>query len=301
MSRPGVWDVVIVGGGAIGSSVAYHLERADPGLKILVVERDPTYQRASSSLSAGNARIQFSLLENIQISLYSLEVFARFGEEMTASGHSPDIRFRAEGNLFLHDARACTAARKAMDLQRSLGGEVEWLSGEEIAARFDAERLTAATFGPRDGHLDGYALLMGYRAKAESMGVDFVANEATEVVTRDGRVAGIRLAGGERVSSPVVVNCAGAWAAALSRTAGIELPVVPVKRQVFVVETPESFDRPLPLTVLPSGLYFRSEAPGLLLVGRSLKEDPQVRPPAAGPRLGRALCSQPPGWQRHPG
>jgi len=83
------------------------------------------------------------------------------------------------------------------------------------------------------------------------------------------------LESGEDLLAPVVVNCAGAWAAELARSVGVDLPVAPVKRQAFVVETPEPFGRPLPLTVFPSGLYFRSEAPGLLLVGKSLDDDPE--------------------------
>ncbi len=262
----------------MGSSVAYHLVRSDPGLDIVVVERDPTYTNASSALSVGNARIQFSLRENIQISLHALEVFGRFGEEMSVEGQRPDIRFRPEGNLFLHVPKAYAEVESSMALQKSLGGEVEWWNLEEIANRhpfLKPEGLGGGTFGRLDGHLDGYALLMGTRAKAASLGVEFVAGEAEEIVTRRGTVEGIRVASGELLSAPVVVNCAGAWAAELSRTADIDLPVVPVKRQVFVVETPEYFDKPLPLTVFPSGLYFRSEAPGLLLVGKSLDEDPE--------------------------
>jgi glycine/D-amino acid oxidase-like deaminating enzyme len=116
---------------------------------------------------------------------------------------------------------------------------------------------------------------MGYKAKAVSLGATFIVGNATGIVTEGGKARGIRLESGEHLLAPVVVNCAGAWAADLSRTAGVELPVVPVKRQAFVVETPESFDQPLPLTVFPSGLYFRSEAPGLLLVGKSLDDDPE--------------------------
>jgi len=262
----------------MGSSVAYHLVRSDPGLDIVVVERDPTYTRASSTLSVGNARVQFSLRENVLISLHALEVFERFGEEMSVEGQRPDIRFRPEGNLFLHAPKAYAEAESSMALQKSLGGEVEWWNLEEIANRYpflETEGLEGGTFGRLDGHLDGYALLMGTRAKAASLGVEFFVGEAEEIVTRRGTVEGIRVASGELLSAPVVVNCAGAWAAELSRTADIDLPVVPVKRQVFVVETPEYFDKPLPLTVFPSGLYFRSEAPGLLLVGKSLDEDPE--------------------------
>lgn len=278
MTRTRVCDVVVVGGGVMGSSVAYHLVKHDPGLDVVVVERDPSYTQASSTLSVGNARVQFSLRQNIQISLHALEVFEHFDEEMRVEGQRPDIRFRPEGNLFLHQERSAEVAKRAMALQGSLGGDVEWWSPTELGTQYpflESAGLSGGTFGPRDGHLDGYALLMGYKAKAVSLGATAVVGDATEILTNHGKVEGARLESGEKLRAPVVVNCAGAWAADLARPAGVDLPVAPVKRQAFVVETPESFDRPLPLTVLPSGLYFRSEAPGLLLVGKSLEDDPE--------------------------
>ena len=262
----------------MGSSIAYHLVKADPGLDVVVVERDPSYTQASSTLSVGNARVQFSLRENIQISLHALEVFERFDEEMSVEGGRPDIRFRPEGNLFLHQDESTEAAKSALALQGSLGGDVEWWSPEKVGTQYpflDSEGLSGGTFGPWDGHLDGYALLMGYKAKAVSLGATFIVGNATGIVTEGGKARGLLLESGEHLLAPVVVNCAGAWAADLARTAGVDLPVVPVKRQAFVVETPERFDKPLPLTVFPSGLYFRSEASDLLLVGKSLDDDPE--------------------------
>ena len=278
MTAPRICDVVVVGGGVMGSSIAYHLVKADPGLDVVVVERDPSYTQASSTLSVGNARVQFSLRENIQISLHALEVFKRFDEEMSAEGGRPDIRFRPEGNLFLHREESAEVAKNTMALQKSLGGDVEWWSPQKVGTQYpflEPEGLSGGTFGPRDGHLDGYALLMGYKAKAVSLGSTFIAGNVTGIVTEGDKARGILLESGEHLLAPVVVNCAGAWAADLARTAGVDLPVVPVKRQAFVVETPERFDKPLPLTVFPSGLYFRSEASDLLLVGKSLDDDPE--------------------------
>ncbi len=220
----------------MGSAIAYHLMKRDPGLDLVVVERDPSYTQASSALSVGNARVQFSVRQNIQISLHALEVFERFDEEMSVEGQRPDIRFRGEGNLFLHQERSADGAKSAMVLQQSLGCEVKWWSSDEIAIRhpfLETEGLAGGTFGRLDGHLDGYALLMGYKAKAASLGAKFVVGDVTEIVTEHGNLEGVRLESGENLHASVVVNCAGAWAADLSRTAGIDLPVVPVKRQAF--------------------------------------------------------------------
>jgi glycine/D-amino acid oxidase-like deaminating enzyme len=139
---------------------------------------------------------------------------------------------------------------------------------------FDTPGVVGATFGPKDGHLDGYAMLMGYRAKAISLGASYIEGVVAEFSVTAGKVTGVRLATSETLASPVVINCAGAWAAELAATAGVHLPVDPVKRQVFVVDTEVKPETPLPLVNLASGLYFRSEGDDRLLVGKSLAKDP---------------------------
>jgi glycine/D-amino acid oxidase-like deaminating enzyme len=270
------FDVVIVGGGIMGSATAYSLLKADGQLKVAVVEMDPTYTRSSTTLSMSNARIQFSLKQNIQISQYAFKVLERFAEEMTAGQHVPNVAFRREGNLFIVAAEQRREAREALTLQQSLGCRVEWWDAERIRQTYPlfAPGAMAGTFGAGDGHFDAYAALMGYRAKSRAMGARYIHGEAAAIEAGGGRVQGVRLKSGERYPSAVVVNCAGAWAAGVARTAGVELPVVPVKRQVFVLDTAVKPAGPLPLTVLPSGLYFRSDTGGVILLGKSLPDDP---------------------------
>ena len=126
------YDVVIVGGGIVGCCVAYHLVRLEGGLSVAIVERDSSYQLASTTLSLANVRVQFSLRENILISLNTMEVLERFEEEMAVDGEAPALSFRREGNLFLVDEGGCEDAQSALGLQRSLGCRVEWLTPEEI-------------------------------------------------------------------------------------------------------------------------------------------------------------------------
>jgi len=271
------WDVVIVGGGIMGSATAYHLVKSDDRLRIAVVERDPTYERASTTLSAANIRIQFSLKENIQISQHAFEVLDRFEEEMAVDGEKPFISFRREGNLFLVDRKGRGAAEKGLELQESLGCSVEWWSPREIEEHYplyDASPYEGGTFGPKDGHLDAYALLMGYRHKARSLGARFIKEEVAEVLVEGREVVGARLASGDELASKVVVNCAGAWASELAKTAGVEIPVIPVKRQMYALDTKLKPEGPLPLTILPSGLYFRTETGNLIILGKSLEDDP---------------------------
>jgi glycine/D-amino acid oxidase-like deaminating enzyme len=270
-------DVVIIGGGVIGSSCAYHLQRSDPKLSITVVEKDPTYQRASSALSAGNARIQFDLEENIQISKYTFEVLASFGEDMKVDGIAPDVGFRAEGNLFVVDERSRHPAKVAVQKQKRMGCNVEWLDTAEAESRWPLLNLgsfSGATFGGSDGYLDGYSFLMAYRNKADSLGVDFIEDEVVSLERVDRRVSGVRLASGKILAAGSVICCAGAWASQILRTAGVAIPVDPVQRQAFLVDT-EVKPRPLlPLINFPSGLYLRSEGDDRILVGRSMDDDP---------------------------
>lgn len=271
------YDVVIVGGGIMGCSTAYHLMRREEGLKVVVVERDPTYARASSTLSVANVRVQFSLKENVQISSHALEILERFEHEMAVGEDRPYIGFRREGNLFMVKEAGRAAAESALTLQKGLGCHVEWWSPERIRERFplyDASGYSGGTFGARDGHLDAYALLMGYKAKARSLGAAFIKDEVLEVLREGRRAGGVTLGSGARLTSKIVVNCAGPWAAQVARTAGVVIPVEPVKRQIYALETAVRPEGPLPLTVLPSGLYFRTETGGLILLGKSLADDP---------------------------
>ncbi len=271
------YDVIIIGGGIMGSATAYYLTKMDPGLRVAVIERDPAYSRASTTLSMSNVRIQFSLKENIQISQYAFEVLERFEDEMAVEDRKPKIYFQREGNLFLVDENTRAPAEQAYNLQKELGCRTEWWTPQQIKEHFalyQTDHLIGGTYGPDDGHFDAYAALMGYKAKARSQGAVYLTQEVQKIIRHGNTAAGVQLASEESLGAGVIINCAGAWAARIAATAGVNLPVVPVKRQVFILDTAVKPPGPLPLTVLPSGLYFRSETGGLLLLGKSMPEDP---------------------------
>ena len=271
-----VYDVIIIGGGIMGSAAAFYLLTAEPTLRVAVVERDFTYSRASTTLSMSNVRIQFSLKENVRISLYTLQILKSFEEDMAVEDRKPKIYFRQEGNLFLVDAAAEDAARQAVEMQKQLGCRVQWWSPQMIKAHYplyEPQKFVGGTFGPDDGYFDAYAVLMGYKAKARSLGAAYIQDNAVRIKKTGQRVTAVELAIQGELTSGYVINCAGAWAADVAKTVGIELPVVPVKRQVFALDTAVKPQKPLPLTVLPSGLYFRSETGGLILLGKSLEDD----------------------------
>jgi glycine/D-amino acid oxidase-like deaminating enzyme len=272
-----MYDVVIIGGGIMGSATAYYLKRTAPDLKTAVIEMDPSYSRASTTLSCSNARIQFSLLSNVRISQYAFEVLENFEQEMTVNDRRPSICYRREGNLFMVNEEGRIPAENAFKMQQDIGCDIEWWTTEQVRKRFPlykTEGYLGATFGPKDGHFDAYGVLMGYRAKAISMDAEFIHAEVSEITKTGRRITGVRLKTGEDIGANAVINCAGAWCAGIARTAGVVLPVEPVKRQVFVLDTKVKPDGALPLTVLPSGMYFRTETGGLILLGKSMPEDP---------------------------
>ncbi len=271
-----IYDVAIIGGGVMGSSVAYHLLCLEPKIRVVVVERDPTYSYASSALSLGGVRVQFSLKENILMSLYALERIKNFGEEMAVDDEKPLLNFRQEGYLFLIDSQGEQAALDSLNLQKQTGAQVEWWPFEKIKEKFpifSRKGFVGGTYGPQDGYLDSYALLMAFRKKAISLGTCYIRDEVKQILRSSSTIEGIFLGSGQKITSKTVVNAAGAWAADIADTAGVKLPIRPVSRQVFAIKPALPSLNPFPLVIAPSGLYFRPETGGLLLVGRSRPED----------------------------
>ena len=269
-------DVVIVGGAAMGSATAYYLKRMDPAVSVVVFEIDPTYARSSTVLSDGNVRIQFNLEENIRISQYALEVLGTFADDMATPDYRPEVSARHQGNLFLADSAHQADAMVGMELQQTLGCEVGWLEASEVSARwpiFDGPSYVGGTFGPLDGSIDPNAVLRGYRQQALAMGVEFIEGEVGELIREDDKISGVLLASGERVEAPIVVNCAGAWSPALLAAIGVEIPVEPVMRNVFIVDSDLPGDD-LPSVFLPSGLYVLPEKDGTFLIAWSQPDDP---------------------------
>ena len=260
----------------MGSSTAYHLLLADPGLAVAVIERDDQYERASTLLSVGNVRIQFNLEENILMSLHMLQVLRSFNTDLATADNQPEVAARHQGNLFLTDEQGRRLAWDGLELQRALGCEVDWLDMADIVERFPdlrARGLAGGTFGPQDGSVDPTAVLRGYRAKAIELGATYIEEEAAGIPIDGGRTRGVVLASGDVIDAGHVVAAAGAWTPGLLHGLGIELPVEPVMRTVYVVSTPFPAAG-LPSVFQPSGVYALAESENTWLVGWSRPEDP---------------------------
>jgi glycine/D-amino acid oxidase-like deaminating enzyme len=270
------YDVVLVGGGVMGCATAYYLLRFDPKLDIAVLEKDPTYEKASTPLSDGNTRIQFNIKENIQISQYGLEVLARFSNEMEVNGEKPDTAFRQQGNLFALDEASREESYEGLLLQKSLGCDVQWLSPDEVQIYYPLYNLkdcVAGSFGPEDGTMSPMAVLLGYKKKVISLGAKFIHAEAVEILKQQSQIVGVKLSSGEVLNSNVIVNTAGAWAPEIAKTISVELPINPTKRQVTIIETNAHPEKTLPVLFLPSGLYCIHENNGVFTVGKSFPDD----------------------------
>jgi glycine/D-amino acid oxidase-like deaminating enzyme len=267
----------MIGGGVMACATAYHLLKRDPQVSIAIVERDPTYAQSSTVLSDGNTRIQFNLRENILISQYGLEVLAVFADDMAVGGERPDIAFRQQGNLFLTDSDGQESALAGLALQQSLGCSVAWLSPAEVAARcpfIDPSTIVGGTWGPQDGTMDPQAVLLGYKHKAIDLGAHCIINEVSGVLVERGAVQGVRLRDGSSIAAPIVLNSSGAWGTEIARSVGIELPIEPIMRHVFHLETTVRPQGIAPLIVFPSGLYLIHEHDGHFTCGKSLDHDP---------------------------
>ena len=260
----------------MGSSTAYHLMKADPSLSVVVIERDSSYARASTTLSDGNVRIQFNLEENIRMSQYALEVLRTFDDDMATASFRPDVGARHQGNLFFADETGKAEAINGVETQRSLGCDVTWMASDEIQGRFPGlrlEGLVGGSFAQVDGSVDPSAVLRGFRNKAKELGAKYLDEEVVELLTIDDVMSGARLRSGTDLMSPVVVNCAGAWSADLVRPLGVELPVIPLMRTVYVVSTTVP-TAGMPSLFLPSGVYAIPESDRSWLIAWSLPEDP---------------------------
>jgi sarcosine oxidase subunit beta len=259
-------EVVVVGGGVMGVSTAYHL--AVRGCSdVLLLERD-TLGSGSTGRAAGGIRAQFSDELNIRIALECIRRFERFAEEPGA-----EIDFKQWGYLFLlSDPEDVQAFHRSVARQRRLGVPSEVLSPEaaaEIVPGIVNEDLLAATFCPLDGYATPEAVVQGYAQAAARAGVRIVQGCTVSGIDLDaGRVAGVRTDRGN-VASPRVVCTAGVWSRELAAGVGVELPIEPERRFVFVTEPGDPFRRELPLTIdFATGFYFHREGDAILFGGR---------------------------------
>ena len=263
----------------MGSSLAYHLA-CEPGLRVLVVEKDLSYARAATSLSLSGVRQQFSSSINIRVGLACVAFLRTAKEVLAVDGDGPDLPFTENGYLYLASPAGAEALRANHAAQRAEGADVALLSPQETQARFpflNMDGLALAALGlSGEGWFDAYSLMQAFRRKGASLGAAYVQDEVVEVERDGGKVAAVRLAGRGRIACGAFVNAAGASGAArLARAMGLEIPVESRKRSVFVFEARRLSDR-FPLLIDPSGVYVRPEGRHYLVGGPPPEPDPDT-------------------------
>ena len=274
------YDILIVGGGVIGSSIAYHLLNDGLDGTVAVLEKDLSYEFASTPRSMGGIRQQFTTEINIRICQYSIEAIERFDEEMAVDGEPAHAYYHPRGYLFLADENNWETLQKQYRLQRSLGVDVDLLTPEEVKdmlPHMNVDCLLGASFGRRAGYLDAYGLLRGYQRKAKSLGAKYIQAEVVEILRQKDRVHGVRTLKGEVLEGASVVIAAGPWAAEVGAMAGVELPVEPTLRMAFCFDPAEKFEYDLPFTFHPQGQWFRHESGKQVVTGKDRNETPGFR------------------------
>jgi sarcosine oxidase subunit beta len=263
MDIPKTSEIIIIGGGVMGASIAYHL--AIRGQKnILLLEKEEFFGTGATGRCAGGVRYQFNTEINIRLSLASLPMLERFKQEV-----GQDINYQKIGYLFLlTNEYEVSIFKHNVELQNQLNAKTEWLSGDEIQKRLPIMRLDdviAGSFNPKDGLVDPNSVVMGYINAAQHLGCQ-VRNSSpvTAIRTKAGRILGVEV-GGQYISAPIVVDATGPWASQTSQMAGIHVPVSPVRRQWLTTSALPMLPPDFPFVIdFAQSLYFHPEGRGLL-------------------------------------
>lgn len=278
--------VLIVGGGVVGCSTAWHLRRDGFAGRVIVVERDETYARSSSFNATGGIRQQYGSPLNVGMARYSVAFWSRFDEALAVDGESPGAWFRQRGYLFLADAASAPALERRYEAQRASGARVERLSCDRVAALVPGlalDDIELGIFGPEDGYLNPRRVLAGFRRAAQSAGAEFVRGEVIAIDCDGERVRGVRAAtaGAEqRIAADTIVDAAGAYAARVGAMAGLDLPIAPVRQHLFRCRLAAPPPSRIPMIFDPDGTHWRLDdpvAPGdpeRLVIGRSKPDEP---------------------------
>ena len=265
-------QIVIIGGGVMGASTAYHLAKRGC-TDVVLLEKQEFFGMGATGKCAGGIRYQFSTAINIQLSLLSMPMLDRFEAE---TGQA--IGLRRDGYLFLlTNERDVAIFRHNVALQRSLGVQTEWLDGDEVRRRVPllaADDVIAGAFHGKDGLADPNSVVMGYVNGAKRLGVKaFTGVTVTGIETRDNAVTGVVTDQG-RIVCAQVVNAAGPWSAPVSALAGVSLPVTPLRRQMLTTTAIPELPHDFPFVIdFAQSLYFHREGDGLL-TGQSNPVEP---------------------------
>ena len=272
--------IVIVGGGIMGSCIAYHLALAGAAADTVVLEPDPSYEWAATPRAVGGVRLQHALAENVLMSLYGDAVYSDFANQVTGGAVQHDTQFRRMGYLY-HVAGAADSAAllRLADMQESLGVKVHRLDRAALHDRYPSfafPNTDLATLTPADGQIDPHGALMGFRRAAEGRGITYLKDRVVGLDVAGGLVTAARLEGGGTLAVDTLVNVANCWAPGICAMVGMTVPIEPVRRQQFYFDTQEEMEA-IPAMRLASGLAWRRLQQGFLAGYTKPDETPGFR------------------------
>jgi glycine/D-amino acid oxidase-like deaminating enzyme len=243
-------DIIVIGGGIIGSSIAFNLLQDGFQGNVTVMERDPSYQFASSALAFGGVRQQFMSSVSVRMVQYSLGAIAGL----------PECQFRERGYLFLGNDSNWSNLQRRYEVQKSLGAECELLSVEDIrrlVPELRTDDLHGGLFGPKDGYVDPRATLRAFRTKAEQLGATYVSGEARAFEP-----------------GPIYVIASGAYSGAVAKTFGVDVPITPVRQQLFRCALPRPWSYEFPVIIDPGGIHWRSSPNSEIVIAKTNWNEP---------------------------
>jgi glycine/D-amino acid oxidase-like deaminating enzyme len=282
--RQSIYDVVIIGGGIMGASAAWSLsQNPDFSGKILVIEKDPTYQFAGTGLTNSCIRQQFSTKLNVQISQFGAEFVQNLRRFMGQDPRIPDLPIQNFGYMYLaNSTQFADVLRSSAAVQHQAGAKTRLMTPDQISAEYPfytTDDLVLGSINTQDeGYFDGITVFDWLRRKARENGAEFVQNEVTALETNPAgqRVERVVLADGSKISSGFVINASGTRGARTAAMAGIDIPIEPRKRYTWVFSAQTPLERALPLTIDPSGVHVRQDTQSTYMAGAHSDIDPAV-------------------------
>jgi sarcosine oxidase subunit beta len=273
MNLPNTADIVIIGGGVMGASVAFHL--AQRGMKnIILLEKENFFGQGATGRCAGGVRYQFSTEINVKLSIESLPMLERFKEEI-----GQDISYKKCGYLLVAtNEKEVGIFKHNVQMQNGLGVQTELLSGDEVRKRLPLTRFDdalAGTFNQKDGTVDPNSVVMGYISAAQKMGVQvFTGAEVTGITVSGDKIEEVQTTIGA-VKTRMILNAAGPWASPIGQMAGVQLPIIPLRRQMFTTSPLKEVQDDFPFVIdFARSLYFHREGEGLLIGMSNQNEQP---------------------------
>jgi FAD-dependent oxidoreductase domain-containing protein 1 len=255
-------DVVIAGGSVVGCNAATNLR--DDGFRgrVVVVERDFSYSRASAYLAMGGIRQQFCTAVTVQMVQHSVAVWKDFDRRFATASHTPQAWFRQRGYLFLANAATSASLMQRFEAERRAGARVQLLPRDDIRALVPdlvLDDIVFGVLGPEDGYAAPREVLRGFRLAAEAVGVEYLTDAVVSIDVTAGAATGVGLASGAHMAAPVVVNAAGAWSGRVAALAGLHIPVEPMRQMLFRAALPTRWPYRFPMVIDPGGVHWRHD------------------------------------------